>query len=88
MTIIRFGDRAAKRRAMGFLFGRFSCKSWATGEMIVPEEALAALDAEGIAYTIEGPASRERLFYPLLTSEDIDLSRRETWGAFPGGDIV
>ena len=46
MIIIRFADDAAKRRALGFLGGRFSFKSWATGDMMVPAAALAALALE------------------------------------------
>lgn len=40
MIRIRFPDVESKRRALGSLAGRFP-KSWATGEMIVPESAPA-----------------------------------------------
>jgi hypothetical protein len=59
MVIIRFADAAAERRALGFLLGRFSFKTWDTGETMVPEEALAALAHERISYTVEGPARYE-----------------------------
>jgi hypothetical protein len=61
MIIIRFPDDKAKRRALGFLPGRFSFKSWATGEMMVPENALPFLAVEGIPFSVEGPATHERL---------------------------
>ena len=61
MIIIRFSDDKAKRRALGFLPGRFSFKSWASGEMMVPENALAFLAVEGIPFRVEGPATHERL---------------------------
>ncbi len=61
MIIIRFPDEAAKRRALGFLAGRFSFKSWTTGEMMVPPGALAELAVEGIAFQVQGPASYEQL---------------------------
>ena len=61
MIIIRFADEKEKRRALGFLPGRFSFKSWATGEMMVPENALAFLAVEGISFTVEGPATYDRL---------------------------
>ena len=61
MIVIRFDDNETKRRALGFLAGRFSFKSWATGEMAVPEAALAHLATEGISFTVEGPATYERL---------------------------
>jgi len=65
MIIIRFADADAKRRALGFLAGRFSFKSWATGEMMVPPGALSALALEGIPFQAEGPATYEQLATPL-----------------------
>lgn len=61
MILIHFTDQDAKRRALGYLAGRFSFKSWATGEMVVPEVALAQLASEGISFVVEGPATHERL---------------------------
>jgi hypothetical protein len=65
MIIIRFGDDVSKRRALGFLAGRFAFKSWATGEMMVPPAALAALALEGIRFQAEGPATYEQIATPL-----------------------
>src|SRR5687768_3547641 len=48
MILIRFPDAESKRRALGFLAGRFSFKSWASGEIIVQETALEHLATEGI----------------------------------------
>ena len=56
MVLIRFQDESAKRRALGYLAGRFSFKSWATGQMLVPEAALPFLAVEGIPFSVEGPA--------------------------------
>jgi hypothetical protein len=56
MIRIFFPDPESKRRAQGRLAGRFSFKSWATGEMLVPEEALSFLAIEGISYRVGGPA--------------------------------
>ena len=61
MIRIRFADDAAKVRALGFLPGRFSFKSWATGEMMVAEAALSALALEGISFTVEGRATYEQV---------------------------
>jgi len=61
MIVIRFPDHEMKHRALGYLAGRFSGKSWGSGEVMVPEEALACLAAEGIRFTVEGPATYERL---------------------------
>ena len=61
MIRIRFTDLEAKRRALGYLAGRFSFKSWATGEMVVPEPALPFLAREGIPFSVEGPATYEQL---------------------------
>ena len=61
MVMIRFPDAESERRALGYLAGRFPGKSWATGETMVPEEALPFLATEGIQFTVEGPATYERL---------------------------
>lgn len=57
MVRIRFSDPDAKRRALAYLPGRFSFKSWASGEMLVPEAALPFLAVEGISFHVEGPAT-------------------------------
>ncbi len=57
MIRIRFANPDAKRQALGRLAGRFSFKSWSTGEMLVPEPALAYLEVEGISFLVEGPAT-------------------------------
>jgi hypothetical protein len=59
--IIRFSDPEMKRKALGSLAGRFSGKSWATGEMMVPEDAVAFLASEGIRFTVEGPATYQQV---------------------------
>jgi hypothetical protein len=61
MISIRFPDASAERRAIGWLPGRFSFKSWATGVMIVPAEALSWLAMEGIPFSVEGPATPEQV---------------------------
>ena len=72
MIIIRFPDDKAKRRALGFLPRRFSFKSWATGEMMVPENSLPFLAVEGIPFSVEGPANYERLA-PLRDSAAVPV---------------
>ncbi len=61
MIRIRFTDETSKRRALGYLAGRFSFKSWATGEMVVPDYALPSLAQEGISFIVEGRATYEQL---------------------------
>ena len=57
MILIRFPDEVAKQKALGFLLGRFSLKSWATGEMIVPDFALPGMAVEGISFFVQGPTN-------------------------------
>ena len=57
MILIRFPDADAKRRALGFLPGRFSFTSYGTGEILVPETALSELAVAGIPFSVEGPAT-------------------------------
>jgi hypothetical protein len=54
---IRFPDLESKRRALGYLAGRFSFTSYATGEMLVAEAALPSLALEGVPFTAEGPVT-------------------------------
>ena len=65
MVIIHFTDDAAKRRALGWLTGRFSYKSWSGGKMLVPEDALPALALEGIPFASEGTATYEQILASL-----------------------
>ena len=65
MVIIRFSDEATKRRALGWLAGRFSFKSWAGDQMLVPEAALGQLAMEGIPFTSEGPATYDQILASL-----------------------
>jgi hypothetical protein len=60
VVLIRFPDIDSKRRALAYLAGRFPFKSWATGEMLVPEESLPDLAVEGIHFSVEGPAKYEQ----------------------------
>ena len=66
MIRIRFPDLDSKRRALGRLAGRYPLKSWATGEMLVPERALGYLAAENISFQVEGPATYEQNTPALL----------------------
>ena len=61
MIIIRFADDESRRRVLGYIARRFPGKSWATGEVMVPDAALASLASEGYHFTVEGPATYERL---------------------------
>ncbi|HUB25229.1 MAG TPA: hypothetical protein VL992_07345 [Tepidisphaeraceae bacterium] len=65
MVIIRFPDAATERRAVGWLAGRFSFKSWAGGQTLVPEAALAEMALEGIRFSSEGPATYEQILASL-----------------------
>jgi len=54
MIIIRFPDAETERRALA---GRFSFKTWDTGETLVPDNALPWLARERITFTALGPAT-------------------------------
>ena len=61
MIVIDNPDEGSHRRALGFLAGRFSLKTWATGEIMIPESALSALDTEGISYRVKGYPTYETM---------------------------
>lgn len=65
MIRIRFPDTVTEQRALGFLAGRFSFKSWKNGETLVPSAALAALAMAGFQFLTEGPANYEQ-FAPTV----------------------
>jgi hypothetical protein len=44
---------------LGYLAGRFSFKSFASGETLVPPQSLAAMAIEGIPFQVKGPATYE-----------------------------
>ena len=51
MVLIRFRD-VSSERALGYLAGRFSFKTWANGQTLVPESALPFLAVEGIPFIV------------------------------------
>jgi len=61
MVIVRFPDIETRRQALAFLLRRFPGKSWATGEVMIPEQALSYMAAEGIRFSVEGRATYERI---------------------------
>jgi hypothetical protein len=61
MIVIRFPDADTERKALGKLVGRFTFKTWANGETMVPQMALSFLATENITFTVLGPAEYERL---------------------------
>ena len=61
MVLIHFNDKKTKRRALEALIGEFSFRSWSSGEMLVPEEALVRLAHEDIPFSFEGSAAYEKL---------------------------
>ena len=60
-VLIRFPDTETEQKALGMLIPRFSGKSWANGETMVPANALSFLAGEGITFTVIGPAPYECL---------------------------
>ena len=60
MILIRFPNAESKRVALSRLAGHFPFKSWANGDMLVPEDALPFLAVQGVAFAVEGPASYEQ----------------------------
>jgi hypothetical protein len=61
MIKLRFPNPDTERRALGFLAGRYSFKTYADGYTLVPEAALSRLALEGITFTVEGRAAYEQL---------------------------
>jgi hypothetical protein len=65
MVIIRFDDGETEKKAMDYLVGRHPFKTWANGDLMVPEPALGELAAEAIVFRVEGAAKYEH-FVPAV----------------------
>ncbi len=73
MVIIRFPDEQSEIKALGYIAGRFSGKSWSNGETMVPEAALPHLTAEGIPFTVVGPATPEHIGPPVRATGPVEV---------------
>jgi len=65
MVIVRFDSEDEERRALGWLAGRFSFKTWANGDLMLHEAVLPYLAREGIAFKVQGQATYEH-FQPAI----------------------
>jgi hypothetical protein len=65
MVIIHFEDSETERKALAFLVGRYSFKTWDNGDLMLPEPALGELAAQGLAFRSKGPATYEH-FLPSI----------------------
>ena len=61
MILIRFPSEAAKDRALELLLGDYAFKSWQSGELLLPEDALPLLARENVPFTFEGIEDYERI---------------------------
>lgn len=68
MVIIRFDDSELEKHALDFLVGRYSFKTWANGDLMLPEPALGQLAAQGLPFRVKGPATYEHFLPPLRDS--------------------
>jgi hypothetical protein len=51
MTFILFPNENAKDRALELLLGEYPLKSWKTGELLLPEDALPLLARKNVPFT-------------------------------------
>ncbi len=65
MVIIRFDNEETEKRAMDYLVDRYSFKTWANGDLMLPELALGDLASEGISFHVKGPATYEHFLPPV-----------------------
>jgi hypothetical protein len=69
MVIIRFDNDGTEKRALGWLAGRFSFKTWDNGDLMLHESTLPYLAREGITFKVQGPATYEH-FAPAVRNPD------------------
>ena len=60
MVVIKFPDRDALKKGLGFLLGRSSGHVLRSGEVIVPESAVEALIENNFVFTVLGKATYEQ----------------------------
>jgi len=65
MVILRFDTGDEERRALGWLAGRFSFKTWDNGDLMVHEAVLPYLAREDISFRVQGQATYEH-FRPAI----------------------
>ena len=65
MVIVRFDNADEERRALGWLAGRFSFRTWENGDFMLHEATLPYLAREGIPFRVQGPATYEH-FRPTI----------------------
>ena len=65
MVILRFDSGEEEHRALGWLAGRFSFKTWDNGDLMVHEAVLPYLAREGISFKVQGQATYEH-FRPSI----------------------
>ena len=65
MIVIRFSDPDKEASGLGFLAKRFPGRTWANGDTLVPEAALAPLAEAGFRFTVEGRMPYDRAYAPL-----------------------
>ena len=73
MIRIKFPDRQNHGTALGWLAGRFSFKSFDDGTMLLPEEALGPLAAQGVRFTAEGKAAYAQIIPTIRTSSPSEV---------------
>ena len=61
MILIRFPDEHTKDRALELLIGEHPLKSWLSGELLLPEEALPLLARNDIPFVFEGLEAYDKL---------------------------
>jgi len=59
MVILRFDTADEERRALGWLAGRFSFRTWDNGDLMLHEGVLPYLDREGMSFRVHGQATYE-----------------------------
>jgi hypothetical protein len=61
MVLIHFPNEEAKDHALELLIGQFPFKSWKTGALLLPEEALPLLARKNVPFNFEGVEGYEKL---------------------------
>jgi hypothetical protein len=61
------------KRALGWLAGRFSFKTWANGDLMLHERVLPYLARQGIPCKVQGPTKYEHFAPAIRTADPVVL---------------
>ena len=85
MVTITFPDPATRKEALAFLLGRFSATILKSGEVIIPENAVASLAGQNLVFTVKGKVDEAQVAsLRIAAAKSVQRRRRRAKGLAGG----